>query len=474
MVDRTDTEDQVDLEEDNYIEEMDEYAEEPIEEEEVTEGGSEEIRSEDSGKGSDLAENGSGQIDDVEDVVDVVDDGEKNKHAELLALPPRGSEVFIGALPRDVTDGDLEDLCETIGEILEIRLVRNKDTGESKGFAFVAFKTKEAARQAIDELNNKDFKGRTLRCSISESKYRLFMGNLPKNWTDDDFSKVIEKAGPGAEVIELIKDPQNPGRNRGFGFVEYYNTACADYSRLKMTSPDFKIEGNTPTVTWADPKNSSEHSSAATSLVKSLYVRNIPENTSTEQVKQLFEHHGEITKVIMPPPKLGGKRDFGFVHYAERSSALKAIEEMEKYEIDGQKLEVCLSKPQSDKKFDGGVHGHGPQINFNPRHGYGSFSGNPYGHGGPGYGGGGGLHQPVIYGRGPMPAGMHMIPMVLPDGQIGYVLQQQQPEVQMPYSRPRRNDYHRSNGSGGSQSRERGSSGGGSEDGNRGRRHRPY
>lgn len=30
--------------------------------------------------------------------------------------------------------------------------------------------------------------------------------------------------------------------------------------------------------------------------------------------------------------------------------------------------------------------------------------------------------QPVIYGRGPMPAGMHMVPMVLPDGRIGYVL----------------------------------------------------
>lgn len=30
--------------------------------------------------------------------------------------------------------------------------------------------------------------------------------------------------------------------------------------------------------------------------------------------------------------------------------------------------------------------------------------------------------QPVIYGRGPMPAGMRMVPMVLPDGRLGYVL----------------------------------------------------
>lgn len=47
--------------------------------------------------------------------------------------------------------------------------------------------------------------GRTLRCSLSETKYRLFIGNVPKNWTDSDFKKVIDETGPGAENIELIK-----------------------------------------------------------------------------------------------------------------------------------------------------------------------------------------------------------------------------------------------------------------------------
>lgn len=65
-------------------------------------------------------------------------------------------------------------------------------------------------------------------------------------------------------------------------------------------------------------------------------MKNIPENTTTEQLKELFQRHGEVTKVVMPPGKGGqGKRDFGFVHYAERSSALKAVKDTEKYEIDG-------------------------------------------------------------------------------------------------------------------------------------------
>lgn len=47
--------------------------------------------------------------------------------------------------------------------------------------------------------------GKTLRCSLSETKYRLFIGNVPKSWSDDDFRKVIDGTGPGAELIELIK-----------------------------------------------------------------------------------------------------------------------------------------------------------------------------------------------------------------------------------------------------------------------------
>uniref|UniRef100_A0A0E0J0B2 RRM domain-containing protein n=1 Tax=Oryza nivara TaxID=4536 RepID=A0A0E0J0B2_ORYNI len=84
------------------------------------------------------------------------DDDEKRKWDELLALPPQGSEVFIGGLPRDTTEEDLRELCDSFGEIYEVRLMKDKETKENKGFAF----------------------GRTLRCSLSQAKHRLFVGNV--------------------------------------------------------------------------------------------------------------------------------------------------------------------------------------------------------------------------------------------------------------------------------------------------------
>ena len=67
--------------------------------------------------------------------------------------------------------------------------------------------------------------------------------------------------------------------------------------------------------------------------VKAVYVKNLPESVTSEKLKELFEQHGEITKVVLP-----SKRDFGFVHFAERSSALKAVKATEKYVIDGKIL----------------------------------------------------------------------------------------------------------------------------------------
>lgn len=77
--------------------------------------------------------------------------------------------------------------------------------------------------------------------------------------------------------------------------------------------------------------------------VKVVYVRNLPDSVTEEQLQKLFERHGEVTKVVLPAAKPGqAKRDFGFVHFADRASALKAIEKTEKYELEGLSLNLAL------------------------------------------------------------------------------------------------------------------------------------
>lgn len=63
----------------------------------------------------------SGSLKHDEKPVEPKDEVDREKHAELLSLPPHGSEAFIGGLPRDATEEDLRELCEPFGEIFEVK-----------------------------------------------------------------------------------------------------------------------------------------------------------------------------------------------------------------------------------------------------------------------------------------------------------------------------------------------------------------
>lgn len=68
------------------------------------------------------------------------------------------------------------------------------------------------------------------------------------------------------------QDLKNTNNNRGFAFIDYFNHACAEYSRLKMMNPKFKLSDNAPTVSWADPKNAdSSAASQVLILISSLF-----------------------------------------------------------------------------------------------------------------------------------------------------------------------------------------------------------
>ncbi|CAI7872487.1 unnamed protein product [Closterium sp. NIES-53] len=216
-----------------------------------------------------------------------------------------------------------------------VRVLKDRETGNLKGYGFVTFFNRQHADKAIDTLNGSEIKGKKLRVTPSQSKYRLFVGNIPKSWSRDDLHATLEAEGKGITNLELLMDPKLPGRNRGYAFVEYHNHACAEVARRHMTAPSFRLAGNVPTISWAEPR--SEPDPSAMAQVKVIYVKGISEKVTEDDLKEAFQRFGEVTRVILPPPRPGQpKRDFGFVHFGERADALKAIETQEKVLVDGE------------------------------------------------------------------------------------------------------------------------------------------
>jgi len=81
-----------------------------------------------------------------------------------------GKKLYVGNLPYDVTDADLEQLFNQHGTVQSAQVIQDRMTGRSKGFGFVEMDSDQEAQAAINDLNGKDYGGRAL--TVNEAKPR--------------------------------------------------------------------------------------------------------------------------------------------------------------------------------------------------------------------------------------------------------------------------------------------------------------
>ena len=78
--------------------------------------------------------------------------------------------VFIGNLPYDATEQQLKEFFSSVGPVVMLRMVNDKDTGRPKGFGFCEYRDAATAQSAIRNLNNSDFRGRAVRVDSSDQQ----------------------------------------------------------------------------------------------------------------------------------------------------------------------------------------------------------------------------------------------------------------------------------------------------------------
>lgn len=81
-----------------------------------------------------------------------------------------GRKLYVGNLPFETTEGDLQALFEQAGAVDSVRVMRDMATGRARGFAFVEMVSDDAAQKAIQQFNEKDFGGRTLTVNEARPK----------------------------------------------------------------------------------------------------------------------------------------------------------------------------------------------------------------------------------------------------------------------------------------------------------------
>ncbi|XP_077962108.1 putative RNA-binding protein 46 isoform X2 [Gasterosteus aculeatus] len=285
--------------------------------------------------------------------------------------PPRGCEVFVGKIPRDLYEDELVPLFERAGRIYEFRLMM-EFSGENRGYAFVMYTNREAAQRAIQMLDNYEIHpGKFIGVCVSLDNCRLFIGSIPKDKRKEEIMEEMTKVTDGVVDVIVYPSSTDKTRNRGFAFVEYESHKGAAMARRKLIPGTFQLWGNSIQVDWAEPEKDVDEE--VMQRVRVLYVRNLMLSTGEETLRQEFSRFkpGCVERV----KKL---TDYAFVHYRSRADAVTALSLMNGAQIDGATVEVTLAKPAGVK--EGGTAG-GRRYNTNRGHQGGSAGGGGGGNG---------------------------------------------------------------------------------------------
>jgi RNA recognition motif-containing protein len=81
-----------------------------------------------------------------------------------------GKKIFVGGLKWGMDSNSLRTEFERFGQIEEATVVRDRDTGRSKGFGFVTFTDDNCAQQAVNEMNGKEIDGRVVKVDFAQDK----------------------------------------------------------------------------------------------------------------------------------------------------------------------------------------------------------------------------------------------------------------------------------------------------------------
>src|SRR5687767_15757787 len=77
-------------------------------------------------------------------------------------------KLYVGNLPYETNESDLEALFAEAGPVESVNVIRDRETGRARGFAFVEMASDEGAQKAVTEFNSREFGGR--RLTVNEAK----------------------------------------------------------------------------------------------------------------------------------------------------------------------------------------------------------------------------------------------------------------------------------------------------------------
>ncbi|KAJ4975507.1 hypothetical protein NE237_000613 [Protea cynaroides] len=287
------------------------------------------------------------------------------------AQPASADEIrtlWIGDLQYWMEESYLHSCFVHTGEVVTVKVIRNKQTGQSEGYGFIEFVSHAAAERALQSYNGtpmpnieQNFRLNWATFSAGDRRqddgpdYPIFVGDLAADVTDYMLQETFRSHYTSVKGAKVVTD-RTTGRSKGYGFVRFGDEseqlrAMTEMNGMFCSTRPMRIgPATTKKNVGGLPSKASYQSAPGTQNENdpnntTIFVGGLDSNVTDDLLRQVFSQFGELVHVKIPM----GKR-CGFVQFANRACAEEALLMLNGTLLGGQNIRLSWGRSPSNKQ----------------------------------------------------------------------------------------------------------------------------
>ncbi|GAA0180347.1 RNA metabolism protein [Lithospermum erythrorhizon] len=264
------------------------------------------------------------------------------------------ASLYVGDLDAAVDEGQLYDMFSQVAQVISVRVCRDQTRRSSLGYAYVNFINPQDAANAKELLNFTPLVGKPMRImfshrdpSLRKSGYgNVFIKNLDSSI---DNKALYDTFATFGTVLSCKVAIDSSGQSRGYGFVQFEQEEAAESAIKRL---DGMLINDKKVFVGHFVRQQERKKDNAHTIFTNVYVKNLPESTTDQELNELFEKYGTITSAIVVKDANGKSKCFGFVNFENPDSAAAAVEKLNDFTFSDKVLYVGKAQKKAEREAE--------------------------------------------------------------------------------------------------------------------------
>ncbi|GMJ05597.1 POLY(A) BINDING PROTEIN 8, poly(A) binding protein 8 [Hibiscus trionum] len=264
------------------------------------------------------------------------------------------TSLYVGDLDLSVTETQLYEYFSQMGPILTVRVCKDMSTRRSLGYGYVNYGNPQDAARALEHLNFTPLNGKPIRIMYSNRDPSLrksgagniFIKNLDKGI---DHKALHDTFSTFGNILSCKLATGSSGQSKGYGFVQFDNEGSAQKAIEKLNG---MLLNDKQVYVGPFVRKHERNTFIGKTKFNNVYVKNLSESISDEDLKKIFGEFGTITSAVVMRGSDGKSKGFGFINFENVDDAARAVESLNGKKYDDKEWYVGKAQKKSEREAE--------------------------------------------------------------------------------------------------------------------------